>query len=254
MEKYIIEIASGMIFLRYLLFAGGAFLLFYILKRYQWQDRKILRRFPDRQQIRRELFFSLLSIAIFIVIFIGVYTLSTMGYTQIYRKIDAHGLFYFLVSIPFLFVFHDTYFYWTHRLLHSKRFSRFHKIHHLSNNPNPLTSFSFHPVEALVQAGVMLIVFIVPIHLAAFSILMFGQMALNVVGHLGYELVPPRFHHSALGRWFNTGTHHHQHHHSGHSNYGLYFNFWDRLMSTNHSKYEEKYRESAIKMFHPKTK
>jgi len=33
------------------------------------------------------------------------------------------------------------------------------------------------------------------------------------------------------------------HHEFQRGNYGLYFNFWDRLMKTNHEHYEERFRE-----------
>jgi Delta7-sterol 5-desaturase len=33
------------------------------------------------------------------------------------------------------------------------------------------------------------------------------------------------------------------HHEKFRGNYGLYFNFWDRLMRTNHEDYESRFRE-----------
>jgi len=36
----------------------------------------------------------------------------------------------------------------------------------------------------------------------------------------------------------NTSTHHNMHHQRSNCNYGLYFNFWDRVMGTNDSRYE----------------
>lgn len=37
----------------------------------------------------------------------------------------------------------------------------------------------------------------------------------------------------------NTSTHHNLHHQQGNYNFGLYFNFWDRMMGTNHPQYAE---------------
>ena len=41
----------------------------------------------------------------------------------------------------------------------------------------------------------------------------------------------------------NTPTNHIMHHEHFRGNYGLYFNVWDRLMGTNHERYEERFRE-----------
>jgi len=64
---------------------------------------------------------------------------------------------------------------------------------------------------------------------------------MNVMGHLGYELFPKGFASHRLFKWHNTSTHHNMHHRLVKCNYGLYFNFWDRVMSTNHPAYEESF-------------
>jgi len=52
-----------------------------------------------------------------------------------------------------LVVAHDTWFYWTHRALHDRRWFRaVHGRHHASLHPTPWAAYAFHPVEALVQA------------------------------------------------------------------------------------------------------
>jgi Delta7-sterol 5-desaturase len=249
METKILIIGFLVIFLRYAFFAGLAYLVFYILKRQAWFSKKIQPLFPKKEQIQRELLYSFISIVIFFIFFSIINTASKSGYTRIYRNIGQHSLVYFIVSIPLLFFWHDTYFYFTHRLLHTKAFLKFHKIHHLSHNTTPLTSFSFHPVEALVQASFTLIVFFIPIHIASFAIVMFGQMIFNVIGHLGYELIPKTFHRSLFGKLFNTSTHHNMHHRYNKTNYGLYFNVWDKIFKTNHHLYEQTYQESAKKMY-----
>jgi sterol desaturase/sphingolipid hydroxylase (fatty acid hydroxylase superfamily) len=37
------------------------------------------------------------------------------------------------------------------------------------------------------------------------------------------------------------------HHRYVHYNYGLYFNFWDRVMGTNHPRYEQEYDRVCAK-------
>ena len=63
------------------------------------------------------------------------------------------------------------------------------------------------------------------------------------MGHLGYEIFPRRMLQHPVFKWANTSTNHNMHHKYVKCNYGLYFNIWDRLMGTNHSKYEETFDE-----------
>jgi sterol desaturase/sphingolipid hydroxylase (fatty acid hydroxylase superfamily) len=65
--------------------------------------------------------------------------------------------------------------------------------------------------------------------------------SMNVLGHLGFELFPDGFASGKVTKWHNTSTHHNMHHKFTTSNYGLYFNFWDRVMGTNHARYESEY-------------
>lgn len=243
-------LAVGMNFVRYFFFAGLAYLLFYVLFRRKWWMKKIQAGFPASKQIRREITYSVLSILIFMGVFLVITLLRRAGYTQIYLRFAEHSVWYFLGSIAVLILWHDTYFYWTHRLLHLKAFARFHRLHHQSHNTNPWTSFAFHPVEAVVQAGfVPPILFLLPFHPLAIGTVITWQMAFNVMGHLGYEVIPVWLHKTWVGRWFNTSTHHNMHHRFANANYGLYFNLWDRILKTNHTRYEETYRHEAEKMY-----
>jgi sterol desaturase/sphingolipid hydroxylase (fatty acid hydroxylase superfamily) len=142
-----------------------------------------------------------------------------------------------------MILMHDTYFYWTHRLMHHPLLFRWmHHTHHLATNPSPWAAYSFSMPEALVQAGIgPLIIFTVPNHPGAFAIFMIWQIGFNVLGHCGHELYPRWFMRSWCGRVFNTTTHHAMHHESNRVNYGLYFNLWDRLLGTNHHRYAERY-------------
>ncbi|MEZ4750285.1 MAG: sterol desaturase family protein [Bdellovibrionota bacterium] len=73
-----------------------------------------------------------------------------------YLDIGEHGWFYFFLSVPLLMGLHEVYFYWTHRWLHHPWwFKRVHRVHHESVNPTPWAVFSFHPVEAVIQAVVL---------------------------------------------------------------------------------------------------
>jgi sterol desaturase/sphingolipid hydroxylase (fatty acid hydroxylase superfamily) len=166
------------------------------------------------------------------------------GHTRIYFHLRDHSLFYFVASILFIILLHDTYFYWTHRLMHWKRIFRYvHRVHHLSHNPTPLAAFAFHPLEAVIEAGIMpLVAWVIPAHPLALAISGLYMILMNVMGHLGYELFPKSFVRNKWLNWQNTSTHHNMHHHYSKHNYGLYFNWWDRLMGTNHPRYREEFR------------
>jgi sterol desaturase/sphingolipid hydroxylase (fatty acid hydroxylase superfamily) len=233
---------------RYFLFAGIAYWIFYLLKKNQWLYKKIQQRYPDRSQIKREIIDSLVSLFIFSLIFLIIHWGNKNGYTRMYKKIDAYGWAYFLCSIPLFIFWHDTWFYFTHRFMHHpKIFHHVHLKHHLSHNPTPWTSFAFHPIEAFVEAGFVFIVFLVPLHPLCVLLVITWQMAFNVYGHLGFEIMSVKFHRSALGKLFNTSTHHNMHHRLTKGNYGLYFNFWDRIMHTNHPDYENQFQINASK-------
>ncbi len=57
----------------------------------------------------------------------------------------------------------------------------------------------------------------------------------------GYEFFSHGVLKHKIFKWHNTPTHHNMHHKFVKNNYGLYFNFWDRVMKTNHPKYDEYY-------------
>ncbi len=127
---------------------------------------------------------------------------------------------------------------------HRKMFRFFHRVHHLSHNPSPWAAYAFSPAEAFVQAGIFpLVVFVMPIHPAAFGIFMIWQIVHNIVGHTSFEIHPRWPIDSPLGKILNTATNHAMHHEKMRGNYGLYFNVWDRLMKTNHADYEDRFRE-----------
>lgn len=240
------------IFFRYAFFAGIAFSIFYVWRRKHYLRLKIQERFPKYQQIWREIIHSAYTAFIFATMGLGIYFLRQHGYTRIYTDIHDYSWGYLVFSFLFLVVLHDTYFYWMHRLMHHPRLFRLlHKVHHQSSNPTPWAALSFHPLEAILEIAIIPIaVFILPFH--ALVLLLFATWSLlwNIIGHLGFELFPKGFVHHPVFRWFNTSTHHNMHHHQVKCNYGLYFNFWDSWMNTNHHAYKETFDQITQKEKH----
>lgn len=237
--------SSLSIAMRYGMLAGLAWLLAYVIFYKRWKHRKVVQKLPASSEIRREILYSMSSVVIFAAV--GALTILAMrqGWTQLYAKMDAYPAAWFWGSIVCAIVLHDTWFYWTHRMMHHRKLFRFfHRVHHLSHNPSPWAAYAFDPAEAVVQALIFpLVVFVMPIHPYAFAIFMIWQIVHNVVGHTGFEIHPRWLIDSWLGKILNTTTNHAMHHEKMKGNYGLYFNVWDRMMKTNHAQYEARFRE-----------
>ncbi len=230
-------------FLRYFLFAGPAFLIFWVLIRKRLEHRFIQEKFPRAARLWHEFRYSLSTCLIFALNGLGIYWGKTAGYFEIYSDISVYGWLYFLLSIPLMLFLHDTYFYWTHRLMHHpKIYKHVHKVHHMSTNPSPWAAYSFHPLEALIQAfSLTFMLMIMPLHIYAIGIFLIYMIFRDVLGHLGFEFFPKGFTRNKWLRWHTTSTHHNLHHSKFNYNYGLYFSWWDDWMSTTHPDYDDIY-------------
>jgi len=235
--------------LRYFVFAGLSYMIFYCWEKDKFRKFKIQAAEPGKAVINSELKYSISTIVIFASMALLVMRSPLNAYTKVYHNLGDHSAWYFIFSVFAAIFIHDTYFYWTHRLMHWKKiFPYVHHIHHKSHNPTPLAAFSFHPFEAVVEIGVLpVIVFLIPIHPLAVGIFSLYMIVLNVIGHLGFEFMSERFVQNKVLRLFNTSTHHNMHHHYNKSNFSLYFNFWDRLMGTLHKQYEVQFKNVARK-------
>ena len=226
---------------RYFALAGLAYWLCWVKFNKKLGARRIQAARPDRKWVRREILWSLLSSVIFALSgTAGLYAWER-GWTLVYLEIPTYGWFYFFASILLLAFLHDTYFYWTHRLMHLPGFFKwFHQIHHDSKNPTPWAAFSFHPLEACVEAIILpVFVFILPLHPAALLVFLTAMTVFGIINHLGYELYPLNFSRHWLWRWVISATHHDQHHRLYKNNLGLYFTWWDHWMGTEHQGYPD---------------
>lgn len=231
---------------RYFFIAGLAFVLFYLVFKNNRRFKKIQSKFPRQKDYLREIGYSITTIIIFsFVPLIMLRNTSIRQHTWFYTNIADRGWLYFFLAFPLMFIIHDTYFYWTHRLMHHKKLFRlFHLVHHHSTNPSPWAAYSFHPLEAVVEAGIfVLFLFCMPMHSLHFFVFFFLMIVYNVYGHLGYELYPKGFNKNIVGKWINTSVNHNLHHQYFKGNYGLYFTWWDRLMGTLRNDYDQRFEE-----------
>ena len=93
--------------LRYVLIGGGAFLLFYVIPWRRLRALKIQARYPAGSEMRREILYSLSSMAIFSLVGVLVYVMHRMGWSKLYIGIDRHGWGWFVISTGLLILAHD---------------------------------------------------------------------------------------------------------------------------------------------------
>lgn len=233
----------GVSMMRYFIIAGFAFLLCYKLFYQKLQPAKIQKSNASRANFKRDIWYSVQTTLILAVIGYLLLFTPIKNYTKIYDVRTDYPLWWLWLSLPACLIIHDTYFYWMHRLLHIKEIFPFaHLLHHKSSNPSPWTSYSFHFFEAWIEGGVLIcIVFLIPIHPTMIGLFVVVAFAINVYGHLGYEIAPKWFRRTWMFEVLNTSVHHNLHHRKFKGNYGLYFRIWDRLLKTEHPDYVREY-------------
>jgi sterol desaturase/sphingolipid hydroxylase (fatty acid hydroxylase superfamily) len=218
---------------RYLAVAG---LVYHLLwRREPWRHVLPLHaERPSTQGAGREIAWSLASSVIYALPAAVVLELWNRGGTALYADVADYGIWYLPVSVIFYLAAHDTYFYWTHRLMHRPAFYRFmHRVHHQSRPPTPFASFSFHPSEAALGAVFLpALALFVPLHIGAALFILTLMTVCAVLNHSAYEVLPRSWLRGPAGRWLISAAHHDLHHKHVRCNYGLYFRVWDKLMGT----------------------
>ncbi len=218
---------TAIVALRYLAASGGFALATRIVRPGLYRGQS--------PQIRQEIIWSLVSAAIYgIPAGIVAWGWQARGWTLIYQGWSDYPLWYLPLSVLLYLFAHDTWFYWTHRLMHRPRpFRIAHAVHHASRPPTAWAAMSFHPIEALTGAVVIpALAFLIPIHFAMLGLVLATMTIMGVTNHMGWEMFPRSLVHSRLGYWLITASHHQRHHENYLCNYGLYFRFWDHLCGT----------------------
>ena len=177
---------------------------------------------PD--QLRREWRQSAHSVLVFGLGMIVPWALVQLGWARFAARPSGWQV---AVEIGVLLIWNDVHFWINHRLLHTRWLKRFHGDHHRSVVVTPWSTYSFHPVEALMLGNIILLPMV--LHdfafwsLASVPVL---SLVLNVIGHSNYDFFPsvgPRHPLAASRR-------HHLHHARPSGNYGFALAFMDRWM------------------------
>jgi Delta7-sterol 5-desaturase len=212
--------------------------------------KKRFREEVNVSQKSREVMWSALSSLIFAGLSVLTFYFYQKGFTRIYTHLAERSILYFLASIPIYLILYESYYYWLHRWMHKPSVFRIvHKVHHQSIHPTVFTSFSFHPLEAVLQFIFLPVALaIIPIHYYALGIVLLIWTVSAVVNHAGAEIFPKNFTRHPIGKWMIGSTHHDLHHKEFKTNFGLYLTFWDRWMKTENDKLEKQFddNKSAI--------
>lgn len=176
------------------------------------------------KQMKRQIKYGLQSLVVVIVsttiwLWKGDIQMPYYGYYEDHPYTFAE----FLKNLAiYMFVF-DSWFYWTHRLMHVPWFwKRIHYLHHQFTEPTAFAQDAVHPIEALIQGpiGHFLPTLFYPMHPVAISV--FGFLTST------YALLA----HDSRGLDLND---HVKHHHYHKCNFGLYWAVWDYICDTRYS-------------------
>jgi Delta7-sterol 5-desaturase len=227
-------------FLRYLLTAGALAGLLLLLPQAWLARRRVRIRQLSQGQQRREFWRSCRTAVVFSLTGALVYAGDQAGVLNVYDEAYQYGVVWFWLSLPVLLLLHDSWFYWTHRLMHLPRwFGPVHRAHHESVAPTVWAAYSFTATDALIQSIFLpLVLLVLPLHPLVIFAWMTHMIVRNVMGHCGTELLPRSWLVGWWGRWLTTTLHHEMHHAHGHSNYALYFTWWDAACGTEHPQYK----------------
>jgi Delta7-sterol 5-desaturase len=185
-------------------------------------------------QILRDCRQSVISLAVIAVMLgAGDWSYTTLGWGL--RPLSGIGGTVF--SVVASLVLFDTWFYWLHRLIHTRFFyRRVHRWHHLTITPVVWSNNSDRLVDNLFLQSYWLVAhMLIPIAPAVlFAHKIYDQIT-GIIGHSGYE-------HGGLWCWPPSPlvgvTHHDQHHQFFRCNYATHFSWWDRMMGTLHPDHD----------------
>lgn len=224
------------IFLKILIFClcrlfiifGTSYLLFWVFRVPFFQKYRIQKQPRFAAIPVFEFKWSLVSVCIQSLVF---YTIFIFCDKSIWLSLSSSE---YLISILGYFIIYDLSFYWIHRWLHQAwMYKHVHLTHHRSHNPTPWASYSFHPIEAILNLLYYYVyVLIFPTNIWLFISLVILTDFGNLAGHLGYDFFPKTNQSNFILKWITTPTHHNLHHQYPQSNYGLYFRGWDKWFKT----------------------
>ncbi|MEM9010105.1 MAG: sterol desaturase family protein [Pseudomonadota bacterium] len=203
-----------------------------------WNRRNGARRIQaDRDGEKRrgvEIRQSMKALAVSALLFAGGLFAQNQGWTPAPIEASWWSVPVFFVLVMVLF---DAWFYFGHRLLHTKALYHYHAIHHRSVAPTVWSNDSSGLVDTLIEHGFYLIIwFVLPVPAVAMVALRVFDQVSGMIGHSGFEYFASP---TARRPWpLICTTFHDLHHAQFRVNYGNFFSIWDRLCGTVHPDYD----------------
>lgn len=197
------------------------------------QDRRIQRR-SGEHRIRKDIVSSAVELTVSAAVFAVGLALRDLG---VVLFTPLTGWVATILAFGGLLVAYDAWFYWTHRLLHTKWFYRFHAPHHRAVAPTAWSNDAGSSVDTMIAQGFFALAAVLsPAPLVAlFAHRAFDQVT-GMIGHCGFEHFADR---TMRFPWpFITTVYHDQHHSRFTVNYANYFSWWDRMFGTIATDYD----------------
>jgi Delta7-sterol 5-desaturase len=237
--QYFLSVLS----ISYLTLLGIYFLFGKLITRwnqYLGSAKKIQSKVSSDAEIERDIIQSVKSLFFIALIMSGGIFCQHFDFTMYPMQLTPlNSLIWFFVS---MFIF-DTWFYWGHRLIHTKAlYRRIHVWHHKSVTPTVWSNNSDTLLDDLIlQSYFFFAPFFLPIPGAILIAHKIYDQITGMIGHAGYEYSSgplSRFPFPLIGVTF-----HDQHHESFFYNYATHFSFWDRVMKTIHPDYDRRIQD-----------
>jgi len=224
-----------LILITYVIFCSVAVAVFLQLSRSGSYRFRIRATISGLTQMRRELARSIFSLTIFQIAMVASRVVA-MGFGVFIDLQDPQPFWKIAPCFVLIFIAHDTYFYWTHRLMHLSGVYRLvHREHHRSVAPTAYAAYSFAFVEAWVQGSFLVFyALLFPINTTLVVFFLFVEIIYNATIHSGIDPFPRWMVTHRIFGWVAGSAYHDLHHRTVDCNFGLYFRFWDRLIGTEH--------------------
>ena len=209
------------------------FFIFSILLKNKWSHRKILKN-HDKNDYFKDFIISVRTFFVYQLIFSLIYFLYLKGHTRLYQNFQNEKTYYLISMFFLLCVFHECYFYFTHKLMHENAiFKKCHALHHSSYIPTPLSANLFSMTEAFLQGlFYLLVAVLIPIPIILLILFFYFINVINAYLHTEYECLPNNLYRIPFFYTINSVTHHNFHHHLSENNYSFLFRILDYKFKT----------------------
>lgn len=208
------------------------FILYFIFVRFYHKNSKQINKENSIKWF--EIKYSIISLLIYFFIIIWVFYLLENWVISFSLDFWWEVILYLVLFV----LYHDVYFYFSHRFMHTPLLYRYgHIQHHKSRYSNIMSAYNFGVLEAFIYVWAIFPIFIFDLNIYAFLWAVFINDFGNIIWHSGYEYFSKKeIRSNKLFRFLATASYHDSHHTNSKGNYSLYFGYLDKLFWTDNNK------------------